>query len=349
MVASAPRSGAWLFRSSPKPSIPIAGFTERLINGIVPPLVCLVNCRFVSNKRTGVLLWRRMSVKNSQTGLFEYWKVMWLLQARLLQSLSESPAYLCWVITVFRCKTNIDGTHPFSLVLNISTQDGGTQTGAFTVVSLEESLLLTAEGRLPDRAVVLTFDDGTYDFYKIVWPILKKFSYPVTLYLTTYYVEVPYPSPRKIWSYMLWRTDISSVNAHEILGKDVIFNLKDKSGREEAFRKVVSFADSEKMDGHHRNALSAKLAQLLGIDFDALCRSRICQLLRPEEVHELARTGVSVQMHMHHHRSPATHEAFIDNLRANRQFITQMTGSEPSHFCYPSGYYNQESVRWLRD
>ena len=220
---------------------------------------------------------------------------------------------------------------------------------ACTVVSLEEGLGLTAVGKLPDRAVVLTFDDGTYDFYKIAWPILREFGYPATLYLTTYYVELPYPVPREIWPYMLWRTDISSVNAREILGKDVIFNLKDESGREEALRKVVSFADSEKMDGHHRNALSKKLAQLLGIDFDALCRSRICQLLRPEEVHELARNGVSVQMHMHHHKSPATHEAFIDNLRANREFITEMTGSEPNHFCYPSGHYNQESVRWLRD
>jgi peptidoglycan/xylan/chitin deacetylase (PgdA/CDA1 family) len=218
-----------------------------------------------------------------------------------------------------------------------------------TVLSLEEGLGLTAQGRLPDRAVVITFDDGTCDFYKIAWPILREFGYPVTLYLSTYYVELPYPVPREIWSYMLWRADSSSVDAREILGKDVIFNLTNKAGREEAFRKVVSFADSETMDGHHRNALSAKLAQLLGIDFDALRRSRICQLLRPEEIRELARDGVSVQMHMHHHNSPATHEAFIDNLRANRQLITEMTGSEPSHFCYPSGYYNQESVRWLRE
>jgi peptidoglycan/xylan/chitin deacetylase (PgdA/CDA1 family) len=219
-----------------------------------------------------------------------------------------------------------------------------------TVLSLEEGLRLTAEGRLPDRAVVLTFDDGTYDFYKIVWPILKEFGYPVTLYLTTYYVEHPYPVPREVWPYMLWRkAERSSLNAREILGEDVIFNLMDKSGRAEALRKLVSFADAEKMDGHCRNDLSAKLAQLLGIDFDALCFSRICQLLRPQEVHELACNGVSVQMHMHHHTSPATRGAFIDNLQMNRQFITEMTGSEPNHFCYPSGKYNRESVRWLQE
>lgn len=219
-----------------------------------------------------------------------------------------------------------------------------------TVLSLKEGLRLTAEGRLPDRAVVLTFDDGTYDFYKIVWPILKEFGYPVTLYLTTYYVEHPYPVPREIWPYMLWRgADSSSLNAREIFEENVIFNLMDKSGREEAFQRLVSFADAEKMDAHCKNELSTKLAQLLGIDFDALCCSRICQLLRPEEVHELACDGVSVQMHMHHHTSPAARGAFIDNLQANRHFITEMTGSEPKDFCYPSGKYNRESVKWLQE
>ena len=218
-----------------------------------------------------------------------------------------------------------------------------------TILSLEEGLGLTAEGRLPDRAVVLTFDDGTYDFYKTVWPILREFRYPATLYLTTYYAELQYPVPREIWSYMLWKTNIPSVSARRLVGKDVIFNLKDKSGRDEAFRQIVSFADSENMDGHRRYALTERLAQILGIEFDSLCRKRICHLLKPEEVRELAGSGVSVQMHMHHHRSPAMREAFIDNLQTNRALIEKMTGRGSHHFCYPSGYYNRESVSWLRE
>jgi len=42
-------------------------------------------------------------------------------------------------------------------------------------------------------------------------------------------------------------------------------------------------------------------------------------------------------------------EAFIDNLDTNRVLIEKMTGRDPHHFCYPSGYYNRESVRWLRE
>jgi peptidoglycan/xylan/chitin deacetylase (PgdA/CDA1 family) len=323
----------------------IAGFTEPMLNDNVPLLICLLTPRIEPGSCNGDKAVLRTLKQGCLTagrscGLFQLASSSYFRNSRLL--------------VLGYHGVSLEDEHRWDPSLFLSAdifrrRMEALKRSACTVLSLEEGLSLTTRGELPDRAVVLTFDDGTYDFYKIVWPILREFGYPATLYLTTYYVELPYPVPREIWSYMLWRTGISRVNAREILEKDVIFNLTDKSGREEAFRKVVSFADSEKMDGHHRNILSAKLAELLEIDFDALCRSRICQLLRPEEVHELARDGVSVQMHMHHHNSPPTHEAFIDNLRVNRQFITEMTGSAPNHFCYPSGYYNQQSVMWLRD
>jgi len=219
-----------------------------------------------------------------------------------------------------------------------------------TVLDLEEALGLVAAGNLPERAVVLTFDDGTYDFYKIVWPILREVGYPATLYLTTYYVEHQYPVPPGIWSYMLWKATCSSVSAREILEKDVTFNLTDQSGRAEALGQLVSLAQSKKMDGHQKNSLSAKLAQILGIDFDALCLSRIYGLLRPEEVHELARDGVSVQTHLHRHNlRPNDREVYIGDLQRNRELITKMTGKEPKHFCYPRGDYTQECAGWLRD
>jgi len=219
-----------------------------------------------------------------------------------------------------------------------------------TVLDLEEALDLLAADNLPERAVVLTFDDGTYDFCKIVWPILQEFGYPATLYLTTYYVEHQHPVPPGIWSYLLWKANRSSVSAREILEEDVTFNLRDQSGRADALRRLVSFAQFRKMDGHQKNCLSAKLAQILGIDFDALCRNRVYGLLRPEEVHELGRDGVSVQAHLHRHNlRPIDREVYIGDLQRNRELITKMTGKEPKHFCYPRGDYTQECADWLRN
>ena len=103
--------------------------------------------------------------------------------------------------------------------------------GGCTVLGLEEGVSLIAAGKLPERAVVLTFDDGTCDFYRVVWPILKEFGYPATLYLTTYYVELPYPIPLPIWSYMLWKAGSLRVNASDLFGKNVMFDLAADSGR----------------------------------------------------------------------------------------------------------------------
>ena len=217
------------------------------------------------------------------------------------------------------------------------------------VLSLEEALDRLVTGDLPERAVVLTFDDGTCDFYKIVWPILKDFGYPATLYLTTNYVDLQYPCTPVIWSYMLWKTTNLNVNARDLFGRNATFSLSDKPGRTEALQQITSFVEYERMDFHRRNALSVKLAEILELDFVTICSSRILHLLRPEEVHELARDGVSVQMHMHVHWSPPEREAYIDNLRVNRERITEMTGSEPNHFCYPTGRYKPEWVSWLRE
>lgn len=234
-------------------------------------------------------------------------------------------------------------------VQNFQRRMEALQRARCNVVSLDEGLRLVAEGKLPERAVALTFDDGTYDFYKVVWPILKTLGYPATLYLTTYYVQLQYPSTPGIWSYMLWKAKGSRINARDVLGVDVEFNIADQAGRAEALRRIVSHANSERMDGAQRNELSARLARALGLDFEALVASRIIQLLKPEEVSELAQDGVSVQMHMHRHCSPPARETYLDNLQTNRSLISGLTRSEPSHFCYPSGEYTTESVGWLRD
>ncbi len=218
-----------------------------------------------------------------------------------------------------------------------------------TVLSLDDALTGVGNGTLPERATVLTFDDGTYDFYKIAWPILKEYGYPATVYLPTYYVDDQHPMLPIMWDYLLWQKRGSKVDARELFGNGAVFDLSDEAGRAAALQQIRSLARTEKMSGDQRHALSARLAQLLQVDFAAVCSSRILHPLTPQEIHELAQDGVSIQMHTHHHSNRSERQDYLDELRLNRERIREMTGVDPNHFCYPHGAYKQEVVDWLRD
>ena len=43
--------------------------------------------------------------------------------------------------------------------------------------------------RLPDRAVVLTFDDGFEDFHRLALPLLAQYGFTASLYITTGWVQ----------------------------------------------------------------------------------------------------------------------------------------------------------------
>ena len=74
-----------------------------------------------------------------------------------------------------------------------------------SVLPLGEALIRLQARELPPRSVAITFDDGTYDFYKQAWPLLRKYNFPATVYQTTYYVDRGLPVFNLFCSYLLWK------------------------------------------------------------------------------------------------------------------------------------------------
>src|SRR5256714_14732059 len=54
------------------------------------------------------------------------------------------------------------------------------------VISMQDFLAWRrGEKAIPAKSAILTFDDGWKSQYEVAWPILKKFNYPVTLFIYT--------------------------------------------------------------------------------------------------------------------------------------------------------------------
>ncbi len=216
------------------------------------------------------------------------------------------------------------------------------------ILPLDEAIVRLQAGTLPPRSVVLTFDDGFYDFLHHGVPLLQEFGAPCTLYLTTYYSEHRFPIVNLMLAYLLWKAGQTSIALPEF-GVPEEIPLTGWDSQMEAVRLISAWFEENRLDTAGKDAAARHLASRLEIDYDELLQSRILQLVSPEEASSVFRAGVDLQMHTHRHRTPRDRELFFRELEDNCTRIEAITGKRPVHFCYPSGVYADEFLPWLTE
>jgi hypothetical protein len=75
----------------------------------------------------------------------------------------------------------------------------------YPILPLRDALDALAAGRLPPCATVITMDDGWRGVYTVGLPLIRELEIPVTVYVTTYYVENRMPVYTVTVSYLIWR------------------------------------------------------------------------------------------------------------------------------------------------
>ena len=215
-----------------------------------------------------------------------------------------------------------------------------------TVLPLQEGVARLRNGSLPPRSVVLTFDDGFYDFLRHGVPILNEFGFPCTLYLTTYYSGLPFPIINLILDYLLWKSGCSSIDFPE-QGITIPMPTRDWMERHEVMYRLLAWFDSAGLDTRGKNDFARQIAERFHIDYDDLLASRLAQIMTPDEAAQVARAGVDIQLHTHRHRTPKNHELFVREIEDNSTRIAEVSGRVPDQFCYPSGVYDSEFFPWL--
>lgn len=217
-----------------------------------------------------------------------------------------------------------------------------------SVMALGDALTRLYAGDLPERAVVITFDDGYADFFRCAYPALQEYSYPVTVYLTTQRCEHNYPIPRLLTSYLLWKRRGVALDGRGMPGLEArLYPLTTPAQRKAVFECVCNGLSP--MRPADKDGAVEALAARLGADYQELRRERLLTIMNPSEVAAAAAAGVDIQLHTHRHRAPEDPEALVEELTKNRDRITKMTGTVPTHFCYPSGCYRSSYPPRLRE
>jgi hypothetical protein len=217
----------------------------------------------------------------------------------------------------------------------------------YNVLPLGEAVTLLRAGELPPKSVVITFDDGFYDFYKFGYPTLREFRFPATVYQTTYYSNYPFPIFNLVLSYLFWRAagrpidgaaygfpELSALPARGV----------DHTGLVEAFH---ARGRKQGLTPEQFNGVAERLAAEVGIDYREIMRSRMLQLMTPGEIAQISSDGIDVQLHTHRHRTPVDKQLFSREISDNRRWLARVTGRLPNHFCYPSGHHRAEFLPWL--
>jgi peptidoglycan/xylan/chitin deacetylase (PgdA/CDA1 family) len=214
------------------------------------------------------------------------------------------------------------------------------------VLRLQDAVDRLYRGTLPPRAVVITFDDGFYDFAAKASPVLREFQYPATVYFSTYYSIHNLPVFDPMCGYLLWKGRGRRFSWPEM---EIAPTLVDSQTEPRIATQLQDLASQRRLTAPDRNELLQELASRLEVDFDAVCSRRILHLMKPEEAARMAREGIDFELHCHRHRVYRSRDRFQRELEDNRQAIQAATGQSPTHFCYPGGFLLPEFPGWLAE
>ena len=182
----------------------------------------------------------------------------------------------------------------------------------FSPLPLGELAARMDAGDLPPRSVALTFDDGYRDNLETAEPLLARYGVRATIFVVSWYVG----SGREFW----W---------------DELEALSEPERLRELHAELQVLPNDERM------------ARLAAMRADVERRTTPVQTLREEELARLAASAV-VEIGSH----TVTHAALpvleredrLDEMRASRERLEQLTGAPVRGLSYPYGSWDAEAA-----
>jgi len=215
----------------------------------------------------------------------------------------------------------------------------------YKVISLDDFLEIhRSNAAIPDNAVVLTFDDGYRSNYTEVYPILKKYKIPATIFLTVNMIDT-----RKVFWWSKVRFAITNTKRQFVQMDARRWKLNTSGNRERTIQELCKLLKG--MPEQPRNHRVDELITSLDIKVDD---SELPQMLTWEQVKEMSDNGITFGAHTLNH--PVLTRISLEDARKeiaeSKRVLEEKIQKPVKYFAYPSGTeadFNEDIKNIVRD
>ena len=213
----------------------------------------------------------------------------------------------------------------------------------YHIISLPELLSSVEQGkRLPNRSLLITFDDGYADTAEYALPLLERERVPATLFVTAQFVN------RQLRP---WTEDLVAAFRNGAISAEAVAKL---------YRALFDSAPPPASTPMKRlNEIAAHWIDLADADVDQLCRMYLgkplqrltepAQMLSAAQLRRLHSAGVAIGAHGKTHTSLPLSQNLREELADPRRALAELLGlksvDEINTLAFPFGDYSEAVVR----
>lgn len=160
--------------------------------------------------------------------------------------------------------------------------------------------------RFPEKALIITFDDGYIDNYEVAFPLLREFGLTATMFVTAGFIG----RERLFWwdriAYIIKKAEGGRLRIKT--PADISLNIDQFRDRQECARKVIKKAKT--LSDREKEGLIEQLSDQLGVDPD---QGREKYTMSWDQLKEMSSCGIEIGAHSVNH--PIFSNVDSDRLR----------------------------------
>lgn len=137
--------------------------------------------------------------------------------------IQKVPVLLYHHVVMINKKTKADENN-YSVMMNVDFEEQikYLYESGYNTITFKQLYQHLYEGRkLPDKPILITFDDGYYSNYRVGYPILKKYGFTASEFLIVdkvkeryYDVDYDYPTSKLSWDHVKKMADVFEFHSH---------------------------------------------------------------------------------------------------------------------------------------